>query len=151
MGSISVLIAVKKEASRTLLESCLAEWGYGVMSAMDGEAAQALLQTTSFDICVLDLEMPGISGFEICKRLRSIHSGTSPFVVLVASQAQLEEVLKDTESLNEAGANDYITEPFDLRHLRHRIAGLAQIVLLRQDVRAESVKNIDWTGGPALS
>ena len=150
MGSISVLIAVKNEASRTLLNDCLAEWGYGVTSAMDGDAVQAVLQTTSFDICILDWEMPGINGFEICKWLRANHLQAGPFVVLVAAQAQLEEVLKDTEGLNEAGANDYITEPFDLRHLRHRIAGLAQIVLLRQDVRAASMKNIDWTGGPAL-
>ncbi len=151
MECISVLLAAKSEASRALLEQSLTEWGYQITSATDGEAAQLLLQAAPFDICILDWELPGVNGIEICRRLRANQSDASPFVILVASQEQVETVLEEAQSQNEASANGYILEPVDLRHLRHRLAGFAQIVIFRRDVRTESVKKIDWTGGPAFS
>jgi CheY-like chemotaxis protein len=151
MECISVLLAAKSEASRALLERSLTEWGYQITSATNGEAAQLLLQATRFDICILDWELPGISGIEICRRLRANPSDSNPFVILVASQEQVEVVLEEAQSQNEATANGYIIEPIDLRNLRHRLAGFAQIVIFRRDIRAENGKKIDWTGGPAFS
>jgi len=147
MGCVSVLIATRNAASRTQLERSLEGWGYRVTSASDGKSAQELLQATSFDICILDWDMPGISGFELCKQLRSSRSDTSPLVILSASPAQLE----DARSKKEAGANDYITEPFDLRYVRHRMAGLAQIVLFRQDLEAAHVGESTLSSGTAFS
>lgn len=144
-----MLLATKSEASRTLLKSGLTEWGYQVTPAADGEAAYKLSQATHFDICILDWELPGMSGFEICRRLRTSHEEPLSFVILVASEAQVETVLQDAQ--NEASANGYIMEPIDLRNLRHRLAGLAQIIIFRRDARTDSVKKIDWTGGPAFS
>jgi len=142
MGSISVLVATQNAASRAQLERCLAEWGYRVTSAVDGEAAQALLREKSFDICLFDWEMPGANGFEICRQLRSSSSETTPLVILCASPAQVDDII----SREDAGANDYITEPFDLRHLRHRMAGLAQIVVFRQDPNIQSMRKTAPTG-----
>jgi CheY-like chemotaxis protein len=151
MELISVLLAARSAASRTLLESSLTDWGYQVTSAADGEAAQLLLQATRFDICILDWELPDMSGLEICRRLRANQPDAGSFVILVASQAHVEAVLEEAQRQNETSANGYIMEPVDLRHLRHRLAGLAQLVIFRRDVRTESVKKIDWTGGPAFS
>jgi len=106
-----------------------------------------LLQATSYDICIFDWELPGISGFELCKQLRSARSDTSPLVILSASPAQLE----DARSKKETGANDYFTEPFDLRYVRHRMAGLAQIVLFRQDLEAARVSESTLSSGTAFS
>lgn len=145
-----MLLAARSEASRDLLEQSLTEWGYRVTPAADGEAAQLLLQGTHFDICILDWELPGTNGIEICRQLRINPSDASPFVILVASQAHVEAVLEEAQSQNEASANGYIIEPVDLRNLRHRLAGFAQIIIFRRDARAENVKKIDWTGGPAF-
>ncbi len=145
MECISVLIAVKNAASRVQLELSLAEWGYQVTSAVDGEAAQGHLRENNFDICILDWEMPGANGFEICRQLRSRSAETSPLVVFCASPAQLDDIV----SRDDAGANSYITEPFDLRHVRHRMAGLAQIVLFRQDPSMQNMRKSTLTDGAA--
>lgn len=88
--------------------------GFEVVTAEDGEAALRAMEETMPNLVLLDLLMPGIDGFEVCRRIR--RSSTVPIIVLTAigeSSTRLE--------LLSLGANDYITKPFDVADLLRRV------------------------------
>ncbi len=121
MKPLTILIAEDDLLSRMVLERSVVQWGHQLLSAMDGEKARELLQRHAIDVCIMDWEMPGLSGVEVCKWLRST-TKTTPYVILVTSKDQPEDI----QSGYEAGADDYLTKPCDLKYLRRRIATVAE-------------------------
>jgi DNA-binding response OmpR family regulator len=121
MKPLTILVAEDDLLSRMVLERSVVQWGYQLLSAKDGEKARELLQTHTVDICIMDWEMPGMSGVELCKWLRSGSTNT-PYIILVTSKDQPEDI----QSGYEAGADDYLTKPCDLKYLRRRIATVAE-------------------------
>jgi phosphoserine phosphatase RsbU/P len=121
MKPLTILVAEDDLLSRMVLERSVVQWGHQLLSANDGEKARELLQTHAVDICIMDWEMPGQSGLEICRWLRG-HATNSPYVILVTSKNQPEDI----QSGYEAGADDYLTKPCDLKYLRRRIATVAE-------------------------
>jgi len=97
------------------LRDDLALEGYHVESLADGEAALRRLQEERFDLLLLDVMLPGIDGFEICRRLRQ--TGVRLPILLLTAKTQEAEIVMGLES----GADDYITKPFSPRELRARI------------------------------
>jgi two-component system response regulator QseB len=95
----------------------------------DGVAAQAALDAESYSAVLLDLGLPGISGLEVLKKLRSAKDGT-PVIILSARDAVINRI----EGLD-AGADDYLDKPFDLDELAARIRAL----LRRSTGRTSSV------------
>jgi two-component system response regulator RegX3 len=79
--------------------------GFEVQGVSDGTAALAMTETESFDLVILDLMLPGLSGTEVCRRLRAV--SVVPIIMLTARDAQADRVLG-----LEIGADDYITKPF---------------------------------------
>jgi DNA-binding response OmpR family regulator len=122
MKALSVLVAEDDLLSRMVLERSVVQWGYQLLSATDGEAARELLQTRSIDVCIIDWEMPKLSGIDLCRWLRSSNFSTMPYVILVTSRDQPQDI----QAGYEAGADDYITKPCDLKYLRRRIATVAE-------------------------
>jgi two-component system KDP operon response regulator KdpE len=88
--------------------------GYEVLTAGDGESALEMAETAPLDLIILDLMLPGINGFEVCRRLRS-HSEV-PIVVLSAKGEESDKV----DALN-LGADDYLTKPFGVEELLARV------------------------------
>ena len=113
-----ILIAEDNPTSRLVLESVLKKWGYDVVSVQDGNAAWSVMQAPdSPQIAVLDWVMPGIDGLDICRRARHL-DGRSPFyIIILTAQGRVEDIVDGLE----AGANDYITKPFDKNELRARL------------------------------
>jgi DNA-binding response OmpR family regulator len=139
MKALTILVADDEMLSRMVLERSVVQWGYQMVSASDGERALELLQTRSIDVCLLDWDMPKMSGVEICKWLRTSATGQVPYVILITGREQPEEI----QAGYEAGADDYLTKPCDLRYLRRRIATVAeklqhQEIWLDQDVSERS-------------
>ncbi|MGE0626125.1 MAG: response regulator transcription factor [Pseudomonadales bacterium] len=93
--------------------------GYVVDFAADGLQALHLAVTESFDAIVLDVMLPGLNGFEVCRRLRSDAQVSTPILMLTA-----RDQLDDKLSGFEAGADDYLVKPFDLPELVARIDAL---------------------------
>jgi DNA-binding response OmpR family regulator len=91
---------------------------YTVECASDGLAAQELLQMSVFDVLILDWNMPHLTGVELCKQFRA-RGGTTPILVLTGKTG-----IDEKESGLDAGADDYLTKPFDLRELSARIRAL---------------------------
>ncbi len=87
--------------------------------ASDGLTALHLIATNNYDVIVLDVMLPGLSGFEICRRIRNdIHCSTP--VIIMTSKDQLQ----DKEQGFTVGADDYLVKPFDLRELQLRVDAL---------------------------
>jgi DNA-binding response OmpR family regulator len=91
--------------------------GYEVETVEDGEKALAAAHERSFDVLVLDLMLPGVSGIEVCRRLRS--ESAIPILMLTARDAEVDRVLG-----LEAGADDYVTKPFSMSELLARVRAI---------------------------
>ena len=108
--SIKVLIAEDDPVSCSVLNAFLSRWGYEVVVATDGtEAWEILHQPEAPRLAILDWIMPGITGVDICRRLREEDQSPPPYVILLTSRAGAEDVVEGLE----AGADDYISKPFN--------------------------------------
>jgi two-component system KDP operon response regulator KdpE len=112
----STVLIVDDEASiRISLRTILSGLGFSVVEAARGEEAVSLVRTAQFDIVLLDINMPGLGGIEVCRLMRK-NAPLLPIVMLTVQGSEDRKV----EALD-AGADDYITKPFQLRELIARI------------------------------
>jgi DNA-binding response OmpR family regulator len=91
--------------------------GYEVITAADGEEALAKARRESWDALVLDIMLPKIDGFEVCRRLRA--ESTIPILMLTAKDSEIDRVVG-----LEIGADDYLTKPFSMRELVARVRAM---------------------------
>jgi len=112
------------------LRSGLQLEGFRVETFRDGAAVLAQLKTTSPDVVILELDTPGVDGFELCARMRSEHNVST--IVLSKRKEEMDRVL----SL-EMGADDYVTKPFGFRELVARIRALLRRMTYNQQQSAE--------------
>ena len=111
----SVLVVEDEEQMRTMLEDNLQFDGYRVTSVSSGEEALSELDRHAYALVLLDVRLPGISGFDVCRRLRS--RGTRiPVIMLTARTQEADRV----EGLD-VGADDYVSKPFSVRELLARV------------------------------
>lgn len=97
----------------------LGEDRYSLDFAADGLTALHLLATESYDVIVLDLMLPGVNGFDVCRRIRQDLQCQTPIILMTSLSA-----LNDKEKGFECGADDYLVKPFELRELQLRIEAL---------------------------
>lgn len=134
-----VLIADDETVSRRMLERALTRWSYEVVAATDGEQAWALLQQPDPPtIMVLDWLMPRLDGIAICRRVRAHPLLRSAYVILLTSRTAKEDVVEGLQ----AGADDYVTKPFDTSELRARMQVGVRVVKL-QSALAERVRDLE--------
>ncbi|MBW3604253.1 MAG: response regulator transcription factor [Actinobacteria bacterium] len=109
-----VLVVDDEPSLVEALEFALAEEGFAVVSATDGETSLALFDRERPDLVLLDLMLPALSGTEVCKRIRSRDS--TPIIMLTARDSEIDKVVG-----LEVGADDYVTKPFSMRELVARV------------------------------
>jgi two-component system response regulator MprA len=113
-----ILVVDDEPALRQALARALALEHYEIALAADGEQALDLLMEGSFEAILLDILMPGMSGLELCRRIRSVGDRT-PVLMLTAREA-----IDDRVAGLDAGADDYLAKPFALRELMARVRAL---------------------------
>jgi two-component system, OmpR family, response regulator MprA len=113
-----VLVADDDPDVREAVETALELEGHRVMTASDGLAALKRLGQTEFDAVVLDVLMPNLDGFEVCRRLRAAGNRT-PILILTARDSE-----EDTIRGLDLGADDYLVKPFGLGELLARVRAL---------------------------
>jgi two-component system, cell cycle sensor histidine kinase and response regulator CckA len=131
---VKVVIAEDDPISRSLLERALAQWGYQPLSTGDGcQAWQFLQEEHGPRLAILDWGMPGMDGLEVCRRVRARPSPEPAYLILLTGRGAKEDVVAGLR----AGANDYLTKPFDRDELRARLQVGSQVVTLQQSLAAQ--------------
>ncbi|MGF1663694.1 MAG: response regulator transcription factor [Kineosporiaceae bacterium] len=142
MRTQEILVVDDDPAVLASLERTLVFEGYTVRTAADGEAALAAVTASPPDAVVLDLQMPGIDGLEVCRRLRARGSRV-PILVLTARDATPDRVT----GLG-AGADDYLPKPFALEELLARIRSLLRRAARAAASRDEALRFADLVLDP---
>lgn len=129
---MKILIAEDSRSSRMLLESMLAKWGYDVVTTCDGgQALEKLQEEDELRLAVVDWMMPVMDGDEVCRRLRKVEKLKSIYVIMLTGKEEKNSI---SEALK-AGADDYISKPFNGDELKMRVDLGRRIVELQTNLQ----------------
>ena len=113
-----ILIADDERVSTLMLGRTLEQWGFEVVVAQDGvEAWERIVSDQPPALAIVDWEMPGLDGIELCRRIRATSLRSPVYVILLTARNSRQDLVAGLE----AGADDYLTKPFDPDELRARI------------------------------
>jgi diguanylate cyclase (GGDEF)-like protein len=129
---MKLLIADDDPATCSLLTSAVHQFGHQAVTVLDGHSAWAALERDRFDVLVTDWLVPGLSGIELTRKVREKPPEPYLYVIILTGKDSREDVL---EGLS-AGADDYLTKPFDPRDLAVRLRTAKRIVDLQADLIA---------------
>ncbi len=124
-----LLLVEDDELLGDAVKTGLTQFGYIVEWLKDGDTARAAIKTDSFELIILDLSLPKLSGISLLQIIRQANN-TTPVIILTARES-VEDRIKGLDS----GADDYITKPFDLNELSARVRALIR----RSQGRADTV------------
>jgi adenylate cyclase len=131
-----VLVVDDEEANRMLLRDPLEVHGYEIIEAENGEQALQKVQQRSPDVILLDVMMPRMDGFEVCRRLKKDpHTAHIPILIVTALSERMERMMGIA-----AGASDFLTKPVDLQELTLRVGHAAHAKRLFDQLQAEQAR-----------
>ena len=138
LPSPSKVLVVDDEASlRKALRTSLVASGFSVEEARSGEEALNAVRQRAFDLVLLDINMPGINGFEACQRIRALVPRAG--IVMVTVKDSEEDKVRALE----AGADDYVTKPFRLRELTARLRAVLRRIQPHGNVDTARAGNLE--------
>ena len=136
---MKALIADDDPINRLLLQRCLWQWGYEAVVVADGAKAwDALSAPEAPRLAILDWEMPGLSGPELCRKVREAPSVRSPYLMLLTRRKDAPDLIAGLKS----GANDYLSKPFHEEELAARLNIAAKMMELQQRL-ADRVEELE--------
>jgi Response regulator containing a CheY-like receiver domain and a GGDEF domain len=133
-----ILLVDDNPQNLQVLGKLLREEKFDIEFAVNGEATLGWLKNKQFDLILLDLHMPGMNGFEVCRRIRSDKTVKEIPIIFLSAESERESILKGFE----VGAQDYVTKPFDSRELLARVK--TQLDLKSKTEKLEKVN--EWLG-----
>ena len=133
---LRVLVADDELTTRLVLKAALEQSGFSVVLAEDGEDALRQFAAEPCDMVMLDVEMPGLSGYQVCRKLRQSVGGELP-IVMVTGMDDLQSV----EQAFNAGATDFIPKPIHLGLIGHRVRYLLRSCEVLSDLHAANARN----------
>lgn len=124
LESIKVLIADDDPPTRILLKAAISQWGYDVIEASDGEDAWTVIQNKNPpSILILDWLMPRLDGIGLCERINQSKL-QRPYIILLTQISGTPNIIKALE----AGADEFLSKPFNMAELRSRLSVGAKII-----------------------
>jgi diguanylate cyclase (GGDEF)-like protein len=128
---MKVLIAEDDPVSRRQLAALLRKWGHDLVETSDGtEALAALRDPAGPRIAILDWQMPGVDGLQVCKALRQAEQELYTYILLLTGKHSTDDIIAGWE----AGIDDYIVKPFDAQELHARLRAAERIVKLQDEL-----------------
>ena len=137
--AVTVLAVDDQTTNLRLLDAVLAPRGYRVLTAGSGEEALRLLEHEDVDLVLLDILMPGMDGYETCAAIRARPATEFLPVVMVTASGEQQRL-----RALEAGADDFVTKPFDQSELVARVASLARIKRYQDTMRRQAEELTAW-------
>ncbi len=122
MRKLRVLIGGAESVFCDLRRAAREFWGFEVMEIADGKQACAALRTEHVDICILDWDLPKMSGLAACHWIRCVELKTQPYIVLLTEKGRPEQI----QAAYTAGANDFLAKPFNAEDLHFLVSTFAQ-------------------------
>lgn len=136
---MKILIAEDDLVSSRVMCITLQKWGYELVVTDNGIGALAALQAEDAPhIAILDWMMPGLDGVEVCRRVRQTTRPVPTYIILLTAKSGKDDIVTGIE----AGANDYLTKPFDRDELRVRVGVGVQMIELQMNL-AERVDELE--------
>jgi two-component system NtrC family sensor kinase len=129
---MKVLVAEDDLVSRRLISSYLQKWGYEAVLTTDGAEAWRAFEVGDFPLVITDWVMPEVDGLELIRRIRASGRGGYVFTLLLTAKFQKEDLVRGME----AGADDFLSKPFDRDELRVRLRAAERVVELERQLRA---------------
>jgi len=124
----TILIVDDEKNIVDILTFNLKREGFEIVAAFDGEKAMECYEQTNPDLILLDIMLPKMNGFDVCRRIRE-HDGKTPIIMLTAREEETDKVFG-----LELGADDYITKPFSIREVQARVkANIRRTISLMAD------------------
>ena len=128
-----ILVAEDDPVSRLLLETHVKKWGHEPLTVTDGAAAWETLQREDAPaLAILDWMMPGLDGLEVCRRARARTGAPPLYIILLTARTDRQDTI---DGLG-AGADDFVTKPFDAAELRARVGVGIRVVELQRELAA---------------
>ena len=135
---MKILVAEDDPVSQQVLVAVLKKWGYEPQVTDDGEQAWGVLQRDDRPmLAILDWMMPGMSGVDVCRKLRAIESDTHTYVIMLTALTDKEHLVEGLD----AGASDYVAKPFDMDELKARL-NVGQRVIDLQTALSDRVNEL---------
>ena len=135
-----ILVVDDTPANVKLLVDVLGAKGYVPSAAASGEEALALIEAQPPDLVLLDIMMPGLSGYDVCRRIRANPATALLPVVLCTSLDPKQERINGIE----AGADDFIPKPINQAELFARVKSLLRIKTLQDEVKSQAAQLAEW-------
>ncbi len=146
---MKILAAEDNPVFQSMLRSMLTRWDYDALMARDGNEAWEILQSKDAPrLAILDWMMPGLDGVEICRRVRAARREPYIYILLLTARTESGDLVEGME----AGADDYLTKPFNAHELRvrlragRRILDLQEELLLAREALREQATHDSLTG-----
>jgi len=133
---MKVLVADDDVTTREMLSRYLTKQGIPVITAADGEGALGIIESEPIGIAVIDWIMPGLSGIEICRRIRARETPNYIYLIMLTSRESTDDMLSGFD----AGIDEYLPKPTDLKELLARIKAGMRIVNLERSLMAKQQK-----------
>ena len=128
---MKVLAAEDNPVSQSMLRALLTKWGYDVVVACDGLEAWRILESAAAPrLAILDWMMPGMDGVELCRHVRGAAREPYIYILLLTARTESEDLVQGME----AGADDYLTKPFNAHELRVRLRAGRRILDLQEEL-----------------
>ena len=139
---MKILVVDDDPITRLALESLLAQRGYQVITVVDGEQAYELLQKDDAPrLAIVDWMMPGMSGVDLCRKLREADCASRTHVIMLTGKRSKEDLVTGLD----AGADDYVRKPFDIDELHARLRAAQRLIGLQDHMRIQA--NVDELTG----
>jgi len=128
---LKLLIADDSMTQRVMLQSITGKWGFSPVLVENGEQALEILgKDNSPRLLLLDWEMPGVDGLEVCEHIRQREDSDAFFILLLTGRTETEDIEQGLES----GANDYVAKPFNNAELKARLENGRKLVSLQKEL-----------------